>query len=260
MRVVPAKNGWSWLVKGFDLFRKNPPMWLFLVFAYSLALAVLHKVRYLGPSIALMLLPVFSVSFMFICAVLERGGALRPALLISGFRSARPTLMVLGLLYLIATAAVLGLASLADAGALMMWFLQDQPPSLETFYDPTFARGALIASLAVTPVMMAFWFAPVLAAWNRIGAAQSLFYSFFAVWRNWRAFLVYCTVVTLTGSTILMCVGLLALLMQAEPNLAQSLALVLTFPTLFASFYASYRDVFPENTVPDAPPANARSS
>lgn len=260
MRVVPAKNGWSWLLRGFELFRKNPPMWLFLVFAYSLALAVLHKIRYLGPSIAFALIPVFSVSFMFMCAVLERGGALHPVLLISGFRTGRATLMVLGVLYLIATAAVLSLAALSDAGALLLWFLQGQPPSLETLQDPGFARGALIASLAVTPVMMAFWFAPVLVAWNRIGAAQSLFYSFFAVWRNWRAFLVYGGVVTFAGSALLMSVGLLALVMQADPNLAQSLTLVLTFPTLFASFYASYRDVFPENTVPAAPPTNARSS
>jgi len=260
MRVVPARNGWSWLVKGFALFRKNPPMWLFLMFAYSLALAVLHKVRYLGPSIAFVLLPVFSVSFMFMCAVLERGGALHPALLISGFRSGRPALMALGLLYLASTAAVLGLASLADAGALLAWFLLGQPPSLETVQDPSFARGALVACFAVTPVMMAFWFAPVLAAWNRIGAAQSLFYSFFAVWRNWRAFLVYGAVITLAGFAVLVCVGLLAMLMQADVNLAQSLAVVLTFPTLFASFYASYRDVFPENAVPDAPKTNARSS
>jgi len=140
------------------------------------------------------------------------------------------------------------------------WFLLGQPPSLETLQDPSFASAALIASLATAPVMMAFWFAPVLVAWNRIGAAQSLFYSFFAVWRNWRAFLVYGAVITLAGFAILVCVGLLAMLMQADVNLAQSLALVLTFPTLFASFYASYRDVFPENAVPAAPPTNAPSS
>jgi hypothetical protein len=260
MRVVPARNGWSWVVKGFAMFRKNPPMWLFLVLAYALALSVLHKVRYLGPSIALVLLPVFSVSFMFMCAVLEKGGALHPALLISGFRSRRPTLMVLGLLYLLSIAAALGLASLADAGALLVWFLLGQPPSLETLQDPSFASAALIASLATAPVMMAFWFAPVLAAWNRIGAAQSLFYSFFAVWRNWRAFLVYGAVITLAGLAILMLVGIVSLMLQADPGLAQSLALVLTFPTLFASFYASYRDVFPENAVPAGPPTNARSS
>src|SRR5262245_66397977 len=127
MRVAPARHGWSWVVKGFAMFRKNPPMWLFLVFAYALALSVLHKVRYLGPSIALVLLPVFSVSFMFMCAVLEKGGALHPALLISGFRSRRPTLMVLGVLYLVSMAAYMGIASLADARALLLWVLCSHP-------------------------------------------------------------------------------------------------------------------------------------
>jgi len=259
MRVVPARNGWSWLVKGFALFRKNPPMWLFLVLTYSLALTILHKVRYLGPPISLALLPVFSVSFMFMCAVLERGGMLRPALLVSGFRSSRPTLILLGVLYLLAIAAALGVASLADAGALLLWFLLGQPLPLETLQDPGFANAALIASLTTAPVMMAFWFAPVLAAWNRIGAVQSLFYSFFAVWRNWRAFLVYLAIVTLAGLFILSFVGIVSLLLQADPGLAQSLALIVAFPTLFASFYASYRDVFPENAVPSEPPSNAQS-
>jgi hypothetical protein len=142
----------------------------------------------------------------------------------------------------------------------MLWFLLAQPPSLETFQDPSFAYASLLASVATAPVMMAFWFAPVLAAWSRIGAAQSLFYSFFAVLRNWRAFVVYGAVITLAGLLILMSVGVLSLLLQADPGLAQSLVLVLAFPTLFASFYASYRDVFPENAIPAGPPTNARSS
>jgi hypothetical protein len=50
-----------------------------------------------------------------------------------------------------------------------------------------------------------------------------------------------------------------SLLLQADPGLAQSLALIFAFPTLFASFYASYRDVFPENAVPSGPPSNAQS-
>src|SRR5438094_9392625 len=57
----------------------------------------------------------------------------------------------------------------------------------------------LVATVAATPVLMAFWFATVLAAWNRIGAAQSLFYSFFAVLRNWRAFFVYGAVLAPAG-------------------------------------------------------------
>jgi len=48
----------------------------------------------------------------------------------------------------------------------------------------------LVATLAATRVD-ALLVCAVLAAWNRIGAVQSLFYSFFAVCGNWRAFVVY---------------------------------------------------------------------
>src|SRR5438270_7676069 len=64
MRVVPAKNGWSWLVRGFALFRKSPPMWLFLVFTYWIAATLLGQIRYVGPAASTVLLPVFFVSFM----------------------------------------------------------------------------------------------------------------------------------------------------------------------------------------------------
>ena len=260
MRVVPARNGWTWLVRGFALFRKNPPMWLFLVFTYWIAVALLGQIRYLGPAASTVLLPAFSVSFMFMCAVLEHGGALRPALLISGFRSGPSTLILLGVLYLLSIVAVLGLASLADAGALLLWVLTGREPPEEALLDGRVSLAMLVAALAAAPVLMAFWFAPVLAAWNRIGAAQSLFYSFFAVWRNWRAFMVYGAALFLAGALFMTTVTILAVMMQGQIQVLRSLALIftlLTLPTLFASFYASYRDVFPENAVPAEPPSNA---
>jgi hypothetical protein len=42
----------------------------------------------------------------------------------------------------------------------------------------------------MTPVMMAYWFAPVLAAWHCLGVG-ALFFSFVACWLNWRPFLAY---------------------------------------------------------------------
>src|SRR6266853_5640 len=160
MRVVPAKNGWSWLVRGFALFRKSPPMWLFLVFTYWIAVALLGQIRYLGPATSTVLLPAFSVSFMVMCAVLDRGGLLRPALLFAGFRSGPATLLAL-------------------AGAVFL--------------------------------------------------------------------------VAVTGA---------AVLTQGQVQLLRSLALILTLlslPTVFGSFYASYRDIFPENAVPAEPPSSRES-
>jgi len=112
MRVVPAKNGWLWLVRGFALFRKSPPMWLFLVFTYWIAATLLGQIRYVGPAASTVLLPAFFVSFMVMCAVIERGGLLRPGLLFAGFRSGLSTLIALGALSLVAIVVVLGVAAL----------------------------------------------------------------------------------------------------------------------------------------------------
>lgn len=259
MRVVPARNGWSWLLKGFALFRKSPPMWLFLVFTYYIAMALLGQIRYVGSAASTVLLPAFFVSFMVMCTVIERGGLLRPALLFSGFRSRLGTLIALGVLSLVSIIVVLGVASLADSGVLMTVMLSGRPPPAEALQDGSVLSAMLVATLAAAPVAMAFWFAPVLAAWNGIGAAQSLFYSFFAVWRNWRAFFVYGAVLAVAGAIFLMMLMLAALLVQGKMEVLHPLALILTlvsWPTLFASSYASYRDIFPENAVPGEPPSN----
>jgi hypothetical protein len=263
MRVVPARNGWSWLVSGFALFRKSPPMWLSLVFTYYVAAALLGQIRYVGPAASTVLLPAFFVSFMVMCAVLDRGGLLRPGLLFAGFRSQLRTLISLGVLSLVSIMAVLGVASLADSGALMTLIVSGQQPPVEALQDGSVLSAMLVAALAATPVAMAFWFAPVLAAWNRIGAAQSLFYSFFAVWRNWRAFFVYGAVLALAGTVFLIMLTFAALLVQGRMQVLHSLALLVTlvsWPTLFASLYASYRDIFPENAVPADPPPNPENS
>ena len=262
MRVVPARNGWSWLERGFAIFRKSPPMWLFLVFTYYIAVALLSQIPYLGPAASTVLLPAFSVSFMVMCAVLDHGGLLRPALLFAGFRSRPATLVALGVLYLLSIVMVLGVASFADAGALMRWAISGQEPSVEASRDGSVLSAMLVATLAATPVLMAFWFAPVLAAWSRIGAAQSLFYSFFAVLRNWRAFFVYGAILALAGAVFLVVVTVAAVSMQGKVQVLRSLAQILTLvslPTVFASFYASYRDIFPENAVPAEPPSNRES-
>src|SRR6266700_2539675 len=220
MRVVPAKNGWFWLLKGFALFRKSPVMWLFLVFTYWIAVALLGQIRYLGLA----------------------------------------TLIALGVLYLLSVVAVLGIASLADAGALLQWVFYGQEPPQEGLRDGSVSRALVFAALAGAPVLMAFWFAPVLAAWNRMGAAQSLFYSFFAVWRNWRAFVVYGAALALAGLAFITAVTAAAIATSGQVEVRRFLGLIftmLTLPTLFASFYASYRDIFPHDPVPADQPSNA---
>ena len=96
---------------------------------------------------------------------------------------------------------------------------------------------------------MAYWYAPVLAGWHGFSPAKALFFSFVACARNWRAFLVYSMAMLLVATVLpALFVGLLVALLPDGAALltvllSVSIILVLA-PTLFASFYVSYRDVF----------------
>ena len=48
-----------------------------------------------------------------------------------------------------------------------------------------------IALFLLCPLIMAYWYAPVLAGWHGFSPAKALFFSFVACARTWRAFLVY---------------------------------------------------------------------
>ena len=106
-----------------------------------------------------------------------------------------------------------------------------------------------IGMLLFTPLMMAYWYAPVLTAWHGCTPAKALFFSFFASMRNWRAFLAYgASLVVFAGLVPGLLLGLLSSLVPDSGSffaalLSVPLLLVLA-PTLFASFYVSYREVF----------------
>jgi hypothetical protein len=247
MRIVPAKSGAKWLARGFILFRKNPPVWLLLVLGYWLALALLAQIPLFGPAFSMVLLPAFTMSFMTACAVIESSGDLRPALLFAGFRRCLRRLMILGVLYLVSLALVLAISALADGGALASRMLTGQEFQSDGAQEEVVSSVLLLAAGA--PVSLAFWFAPPLIAWAGMDTVQALFYSFFAGLRNWRAFLVYAGALLLAGTVLRVMLSLLGAAMRGQPEALPFVVLLFILfwlPTLFGSFYASYRDVFPE--------------
>lgn len=249
MRIVSAKNGGAWLSRGLALFRKSPAMWVLLVFTYWLLTAVINNIPYVGPAIATVSLPAFYVSFMAACEELAQGRPLTPLVLFAGFRKELAALLMLGGFYLISIAAVLWISSLADSGALMNWVIWGQTPPAAAIRDGSLSRALAIAALGAAPVLSALWFAPILAAWERMGVAKSLFYSFFATWRNWRAFIIYTALLALLSVALSLLIALITLAFRGHPDgarLAIMLATLVVMPTVFGSFYACYRDIFPQ--------------
>lgn len=245
-RVVTPSRGARWLAEGWRLFRAAPLGWLALVFAYWLAMTIVSLVPVAGVAAASVLVPPFAVGFMAAARAAERGAPLELALLTEGFRHSLKAQLILGLVYFGCLALLLAATAAADGGALARWMLTGLRPDAEMLQSDEFLAALAGAALLYLPVMMMFWFAPPLAAWHASGAAKALFFSFFACLMNWRAFLAYGAVValvTVAGPFLV----LFALMQAGSPLPVMSLVfplLILLLPTLFASFYASYRDVF----------------
>jgi hypothetical protein len=97
--------------------------------------------------------------------------------------------------------------------------------------------------------MMALWFAPPLVAWHSMAAPKALFYSFVACWINWRALIAYGLAVVFVAvvlpSLVLMFLAFATGgAVRVQPTALVFPLLLILLPTLFASYYASYRDVF----------------
>ncbi len=247
-RIATAAQGARWLVTGWRLFRAAPFGWLAATLAYWFAVSMVSLVPWIGAAAAVVLVPAFSVGFMALARSAGHGAPLDLRLLLDGFRQRPGPQVALGVVYLVALAAVLAASAVMDDGRLAHWVLGGRQPPAQGLDDDAVLAAATVAALCYLPVMAAFWFAPVLVAWHSAGVAKALFFSFFACVINWRAFLAYGVLVALaTAALPLVLLNAVLLASGGDAQMAAPLLaalIVVLLPILFASFYASYRDVF----------------
>lgn len=246
---LSARQGWRWLARGFAIFRKNPALLALLIITYWMIVNVLNHIPFIGPVLATILLPLFSVGLMNACRDIDQEQQTGPHLLFSGFFQNRHALLMLGLLYLGATVLILGISALVDGGLLMQLMLTGTSPGDDALSSSQFLTAMQLALVLLTPVTMAYWYAPLLVAWHDLPIGKALFFSSVACLRNWRAFLAYSLAILVFGALLpgLLFTLLTLLLPGADSLLAVLFSFPLLFvftPTLFASFYVSYCEVF----------------
>ncbi len=249
-RIVATLQGARWLAEGWRLFRVAPLGWLALVFAYWLIVTLISVVPLVGVATASLLVPAFSVGFMAAARAASRRGPVELGLLFDGFRHHLKSQIVLGAVYLGCIVLLLAATAIPDGGELAGWMLAGRRPAEEVLQSEDFLAALTFAAALYAPVLMMFWFAPPLAAWHATAPVKALFFSFFACLMNWRAFLAY-GAVTLAVALLLPLALLSLLLLLSLKVAAMSLVfplLLVLLPTLFASFYASYRDIFGAET------------
>jgi len=253
-RIVSARRGARWLGEGWRLFRVAPLAWLAAVFGYWLLMSVVSLLPLIGAAAAAILVPAFSVGFMALARAAGRKAPLELSLLFDGFRHEVRAQITLGVFYLLCLALLLGASTLVDDGALAQWLLTGRRPELDVLESPASFTALIATAVLYMPVMLAFWFAPPLAAWHSTGAIKALFFSLAASLMNWRAFLGYGAVTALVTLVVpFVVLTLLTLFSEGSRLPAATFVLplmILLLPTLFASFYVSYRDVFGYDAAP----------
>ena len=253
-RIVSVGRGARWLAEGWRLFRNAPLGWLAAVFGYWVLMSLVSLLPFVGAAAAAILVPAFSVGFMALARAAGRKAPLDLSLLFDGFRNEVRAQITLGVFYLLCLALLLGASTLVDDGALAQWLLTGHRPEADVLQSQAFMAALVTTAALYMPVMLAFWFAPPLAAWHSTGAAKALFFSFAASMMNWRAFLGYGAVTALITFVVPFIV-LSALALFSAGNMLPAATfilplMILLLPTLFASFYVSYRDVFGYDAAP----------
>lgn len=242
-RRLPARHGFLWLIASFRLFRANPPLLTALTMAYLFLIVAVNLLPLVGPFLVPLALPALIVVLANGCRAIERGGGVGKVALTFGVQQHRVPLVRLGGLHLLGSMFILAASVLMEGGQ----------PSL-VGPDKTLDEQQMLAMMArlmvvALPVITAFWFAPLLTAWDDVSPLKSVFFSFVAAWRNWRAFAVYGLSVSLVAivlpGLLLIAAGAISGVLVNVLAIALKMALIFVVaPTLMASVYISYQDVF----------------
>jgi len=254
-RHVPARRGMRWVRDGLAVFIRRPLAFCVLFLVYLLV----------GPMVMLAVAPLASLGFMIATRQTLAGRFPWPSVFVEPLQASsaqRWAHLKLGLLYALSVALLLWLAD--SIGGAAFEALREavregrtEPNELEPLLgDPSLQTGWLLAAVGMAAIAIPFWHAPALVHWGGHGAAQSLFFSVVACWRNKGALAVYwlgwAAVIVLFafGSTTV-----LALLGVPQ------LAVLIFMPAvlmLSSAFYASLYFTFAESFEPtDAPGAAA---
>ena len=231
-RKLNALHGWKWLADGFSMFRRSPVIWIALLFIYLLIGMLLSSVKLIGPIVLNLLAPVFVAGFMIGCRALEKGEELEIAHLFAGFKHHTAQLITVGGIYLAGAIVVVGIIFAGTDQSVLQAMVSGEKLSQEqaaAVLNDGFLLTMLGGMALMLPLIMAYWFAPVLVVFHELSGLQAMKQSFFACLRNLWPFFIYSLV-----ATILLVLAALPLF----------LGMLVMIPTMIASLYASYRDIF----------------
>ena len=227
-RTVEAGRGLEWLKRGWQLFTRNPGMWIAIAVILMVIVIVLSFVPVVGTLAVNFLMPVFAGGILLGCKSLSEGGELGIDTLFAGFKQNTTNLILVGVFYLVGVVAITLLVFLIGGGAALTGGLMGRGPGVGMAVGGFFVALLVMLALLV-PLAMAVWFAPALVVFHNVAPLEAMKASFFACLKNIVPFLVYGVILFVLCMIAMIPFGLGMLIMQ---------------PVMMGSLYASYVEIF----------------
>ncbi len=231
----PAAAGMAWIKEGWRLFLLAPVPWTGMTALVFLVLMGIGMLPLVGAAVVHILSPFIVAGYLAASRGGNAGETISFVYLGAGWHEGRQTLFSIGLVYMLATLLIFFAVKFFTDGDMEMLLKQSQNPAEMTPEQAEHILATALPAMALgmllfTPLLMATWFAPGLALFERFPPKQALWWSFWACMRNWRPLMIY--------SLILGMAGMIALMIPF------GLGLLVFLPWTLTSTYAAYQDIF----------------
>lgn len=202
-------------------------MWIILLVLYLAIMIPLSMLPVIGSVLSTLLAPVFAAGMMWGCQAMMRNQDLEINHLFEGFKHNTSQLVAVGGIYMLSLLLVAVVVVLTLDAATVELLIQGK--DLSTEQADAMTMPLLLALLFVLPVLMAYWFAPVLAGLHDLTAIEAMKLSFNACFKNMLPFFLY---------------GLIFMVLLIIAIIPFGIGLIVVVPMMMTSLYTSYSDVF----------------
>lgn len=247
--VVAIFEGRDWLLHGYNIFKKQPLVWILTLLAYWTAMFLFGLIPIFGLLVSLVISPGIAFGFICLARAVDQNQPVLPRIIISGFTGSKKfDLILLGFYYCGSLFLIFMLITLLNDKSLTDLVNNPDLQIKSEEQSGIFFNIKIITVLILyIPIQMIFWFAPQLVVWGNLNSIKAMFYSFFAVLLNWKSFLTY----LLTWTMILVGISIFIALLISIFKIDQRFLFVLFLPISLlimsiahCSYYASTKTIF----------------
>jgi uncharacterized membrane protein len=234
-RSRPVGSGWTWIVRGWQLFKAQPLMWFVVLIVFIVVSVVVQIIPVIGPILGFLFGPALFAGIFIAARNVDQGAPLTVGVVFAGFRERLGSLVLLALVQMLLFVAIGVVMYLVFGAQLMMIagvLMTGKAAGAFAGVLGAFAGVLLMFLLLLGPVLAATYFATPLVALGGVGPVSAVTMSLIGCLKNILPFIVYT-------------VGVVVLAIVA--SIPFLLGWILLLPVLMLSFYGAYRDIFHED-------------